>query len=270
MEHSRVLFESASSINRLALARIRKGIGRSGDVLFSHKGTVGKLALVQADAPPFVCSPQTTFWRTMRPEVLDRTYLYYFMQGAEFREQWEARKGETDMADYVSLTAQRALRVTLPPIDEQRSIAGLLGALDDKIELNRQMNHTLEETASVLFERVVGDAGEDDDLEVPAQALIDRGVLIIGDGYRAKRRNLLSPDSRLPAPAISMRVFSLRPRRSSVGTRYRAQGRRCRSLSILSSLPKARLVASPLSHLRRHALPTAHSSAFGARRTPTC
>lgn len=39
----------------------------------------------------------------------------------------------------------------LPPLPEQRAIAEVLGALDDKVELNRQMNHTLEEMASALF-----------------------------------------------------------------------------------------------------------------------
>ena len=107
MDEGRVLFETASRINDLALARIRKGIGRGGDVLFSHKGTVGKLALVPLDAPPFVCSPQTTFWRTMNNKLLDRRFLYYFMCSRDFKNQWHARKGETDMADYVSLTAQR-------------------------------------------------------------------------------------------------------------------------------------------------------------------
>lgn len=41
--------------------------------------------------------------------------------------------------------------VAVPSLAEQRAIAGVLGALDDKIELNRQMNHTLEEMASALF-----------------------------------------------------------------------------------------------------------------------
>lgn len=81
MQSGRVLFGSASRINGTALARIRKGFGRPGDVLFSHKGTVGKLALVPDDAPPFVCSPQTTFWRVLDEDVLDRRYLYFWMHG---------------------------------------------------------------------------------------------------------------------------------------------------------------------------------------------
>lgn len=151
MDGGRVLFSSASKINETALARIRKGVGRPGDILFSHKGTVGKLALVPDGCPPFVCSPQTTFWRSLDDSHLDRRYLYCYMQSTEFRNQWSSRKGETDMADYVSLTAQRELRVAVPPIREQRAIAECLSALDDKIELNRRMNETLEAMARSLF-----------------------------------------------------------------------------------------------------------------------
>ena len=45
-----------------------------------------------------------------------------------------------------------ALPVSLPPLPEQHAIAGILGALDDKIELNRRMNETLEQMARALFQ----------------------------------------------------------------------------------------------------------------------
>ena len=151
MDDGRVLFDSAQRINDQAQARIRKGVGQGGDVLFSHKGTVGKLALVPLDAPPFVCSPQTTFWRTLDEERLDRRYLYCFMRSSAFTDQWMARSNETDMAAYVSLTAQRQLNVALPEIDEQRAIAGVLGALDDKIEQNRRTVRALERLARAIF-----------------------------------------------------------------------------------------------------------------------
>ena len=151
MDDGRVLFDSAQRISDQALARIRKGVGQGGDVLFSHKGTVGKLALVPLDAPPFVCSPQTTFWRTLDEGRLNRRYLYYFMRSSAFTDQWMARSHETDMAAYVSLTAQRQLNVALPEIDEQRAIAGVLGALDDKIEQNRRTAHALERLARAIY-----------------------------------------------------------------------------------------------------------------------
>ena len=146
-----VLFESASKISEIARKRITKGIGAPGDVLLSHKGTVGKLAMVPEDAPPFVCSPQTTFWRALNSDVLDRRYLYSFMRSPLFRAQLGTRASETDMAPYVSLTSQRALSVAIPPIGYQRTIAHILGTLDDKIELNRRMNETLEAMARTIF-----------------------------------------------------------------------------------------------------------------------
>lgn len=150
-DNGRILFENAGRISDVAFDRIRKGKAQPGDILFSHKGTVGKLALAPPDAPPFVCSPQTTFWRTLDAKRLDRRFLYTFMRSEEFRRQWFARKGETDMADYVSLTAQRTFEVPVPPVGEQKAITSVIAPLDDKIEANRALSETLEATCQALF-----------------------------------------------------------------------------------------------------------------------
>jgi len=59
----------------------------------------------------------------------------------------EGTTGQTEL----SRAAIEKLLIPLPPLSEQRTIAEILGALDDKIELNRQMNVTLEEMAQALF-----------------------------------------------------------------------------------------------------------------------
>lgn len=69
-------FERADAIDEVALERLRKGIGLPGDILLTHKGTVGRVARVPNDAPPFVCSPQTTFWRILDPNRLDPGFSY--------------------------------------------------------------------------------------------------------------------------------------------------------------------------------------------------
>jgi type I restriction enzyme S subunit len=53
-----------------------------------------------------------------------------------------------------------ALPVKLPPLPEQRAIAGILGALDDKIELNRRMNATLESMTRAVFLEMMKESGE--------------------------------------------------------------------------------------------------------------
>jgi len=73
------------------------------------------------------------------------------MQGREFFVQFKGVAGQTDMAEYVSLSDQRRMQITLPSGDEQEAIAHTLGTLDDKIELNRQMNETLEGIARAFF-----------------------------------------------------------------------------------------------------------------------
>ncbi|UCO96404.1 restriction endonuclease subunit S [Metapseudomonas lalkuanensis] len=151
MSDGRVLFNSAQCINELARSRIRKGIGLPGDVLLSHKGTVGKVAYVPTGCPDFVCSPQTTFWRVMDEQTLDRSFLCAYLQSAEFKAQLASRKGETDMADYVSLTAQRQLQVPVPSISIQRGIGKIFSALNDRITLLRETNATLEAIAQALF-----------------------------------------------------------------------------------------------------------------------
>ena len=151
MDRGRIFFESASRINETALSRIRKGIGSPGDTLLSSKGTVGKVALAPLDCESFVCSPQVTFWRSLDNNFLDYRFLYYYIQSSEFWLQVAARSGETDMAPYISLTNQREFKIAIPQLDEQKAIAHILGTLDDKIELNQQMNRTLEAIARAIF-----------------------------------------------------------------------------------------------------------------------
>ncbi len=151
MRDGSVIFDGAEKINEVAEARVRKGIGKPNDILISHKGTVGRVARAPNDAPPFVCSPQTTFWRVLNEDRIDRDYLFALMRSYKFQSEFSVRAGETDMAGYVSLTSQRDLELELPLIDTQRAIGRIIGALDDKIDLNRRMSATLEEMARALY-----------------------------------------------------------------------------------------------------------------------
>jgi len=133
------------------LQRAGPKVSRAGDVVLTTKGTVGRIALVRTDTPGFVYSPQLSYWRSLRPEVLNARFLYYWMQGTEFRAQIAAVEGQTDMAAYVSLRDQRRMTLAIPSPDTQQGICALLGAIDDKIDLNRKSSATLEELARAVF-----------------------------------------------------------------------------------------------------------------------
>ncbi len=144
-------FEGADHFPEENLARVGNKISEPGDVVFTSKGTVGRFALVRESTPRFVYSPQLCFWRVLNRAKIEPRFLYYWMSSREFYSQFKGVAGQTDMAEYVSLGDQRRMYITLPNIDRQKKIAATLGPLDDKIELNRRTNETLEAIARAVF-----------------------------------------------------------------------------------------------------------------------
>ena len=144
-------FDDADCFPTENLDRVKNKASMPSDVVFTSKGTVGRFAFVKEYTPRFVYSPQLCFWRSLDRKLIDPRFLYCWMSGREFFEQLKKVSGQTDMAEFVSLRDQRSMRITLPPISEQRAIAHVLGTLDDRIELNRRMNATLEAMARALF-----------------------------------------------------------------------------------------------------------------------
>lgn len=179
-------FTGADRYPAHVLDRVGQKVSRPGDVVFTSKGTVGRFAFVTNDVEPFVYSPQLCYWRSLDDSVVDPRYLYYWMSGPEFRHQFGAVAGQTDMAEYVSLGDQRRMWLTLPPLDEQRRIAGILGAFDDKIELNRRLSVLLERTAALLFQRLRGVAKADPrGSNAPCVRLGDVAELVRGCSYKS-------------------------------------------------------------------------------------
>ncbi|HEV2386859.1 MAG TPA: restriction endonuclease subunit S [Candidatus Acidoferrales bacterium] len=144
-------FDDADRFPEQNLLRVGNKVSQAPDVVFTSKGTVGRFALVRQDTPRFVYSPQLCFWRVLQSDRICPRFLFYWMSGREFYSQYKGVAGQTDMAEYVSLSDQRRMYITLPPLGEQRAIAHILGTLDDKIELNHRTNETLEAMARTIF-----------------------------------------------------------------------------------------------------------------------
>jgi type I restriction enzyme S subunit len=132
--------------------RVRAKLAKPGDAVITTKGnSTGRTTFVLPSMPPFVYSPHLSYWRSLDPNRIAGGFLRYWCRGSEFKTQLAGMKASTDMAPYLSLVDQKRLEITLPPVREQRAIAHILGTLDDKIELNRQMNETLEAMSRALF-----------------------------------------------------------------------------------------------------------------------
>ena len=86
-----------------------------------------------------------------RPNVTDNGFAYYLTKWDGVRQYCISQMTGSSGRQRVPTSALSHREVTIPPLKEQEAIACILGALDDKIELNRRMNRTLEEMARAIF-----------------------------------------------------------------------------------------------------------------------
>ena len=87
-----------------------------------------------------------------RPDVTDNDFAYYLTQWEEVRNYAVGQMTGTSGRQRVPVDSLDHLTISLPPLPEQRRIAQVLGTLDDKIEMNRRMNETLEQMARAIFQ----------------------------------------------------------------------------------------------------------------------
>lgn len=122
---------------------------RSGDVLLTSEAPLGQVAILKNEAQ--FCLGQRLFALRANPDILDPGYLFYALQSRTMQQRMHARATGTT-AQGIRQSELLRVDIDLPPLPSQRAIAHTLGSLDDKIELNRRMNETLEAIARTLFE----------------------------------------------------------------------------------------------------------------------
>lgn len=90
--------------------------------------------------------------------ITDSKYVYYMVASQWFRNIAIKSMVGSSGRQRVQQSVLENLEVDLPPLEEQMRIAGILGALDDKIELNRRINQNLEEQAKAIYKEWFVDA----------------------------------------------------------------------------------------------------------------
>jgi type I restriction enzyme S subunit len=83
-------------------------------------------------------------------EKVDRLFVFYWLSSPQMVK-YIQQQNTGSSVPLINLSILRKLPLPLPPLPEQHAIAGILSALDDKIELNRRMNATLESMARAAF-----------------------------------------------------------------------------------------------------------------------
>ena len=110
-------------------------------VVIGRSGSIGGGQYVESDFWPL----NTTLW-VKDFKGNDEKFIYYTLKSLDFSSFNVGAAVPTLNRNHLS-----ALKVRIPDVDKQKKIANILGSLDEKIELNRRMNETLEQLGQALF-----------------------------------------------------------------------------------------------------------------------
>ena len=154
ISNGRINYNTCKFISKKQRDTLDKGFSKEGDVLLSHKATIGITCIVDNEYPEIVITPQLTYYRVKKD--INNYYLKYYFDSPYFQhilKNW-ATSGSTRA--YLGITAQLKLPILLPDIIIQNKIATMLQTIDRKIELNNQINDNLYNIgASIYNEKIV-------------------------------------------------------------------------------------------------------------------
>jgi Restriction endonuclease S subunits len=126
-------------------------IAREGDLIFTQRGTLGQVAIVPPKPYEKYVISQSQMKLSADKSKANVMFLYYLFSSQEHQEYIRQNAIQTGVP-HTNLEHLRNTPLYLPPLSEQQKIVRILGSLDDKIELNRQMNETLETMARAIFQ----------------------------------------------------------------------------------------------------------------------
>ena len=148
---SRFVTDEFVFVSRKTADSLARSLCRPNDVVFTKKGTLGQTGLVPERGPYdeyLLSSNQMKL--TVDRKLADPLFVYYYVSSPESMDKIVRDSAVTGVPK-TNVAYLRDFQISLPPLSEQRAIAHILGTLDDKIELNRRMNETLEAMARTLF-----------------------------------------------------------------------------------------------------------------------
>ena len=144
-----VIGSKTPRISDETIARLPRFLLRQNDIVFGRKGSTHRNALIKKDEEGFFLGSDGIRLRVNSESICPK-YLSYQLRSARAVSWLKANSEGTTMPSLNQDILSR-FPITLLPVADQKAIAHILGTLDDKIELNRKTNETLEATAKALF-----------------------------------------------------------------------------------------------------------------------
>ena len=139
----KLISRGSRNITQLGLEKSSARLMPAGTLLISSRAPIGYTAIAKNE----LCTSQG-FKSLILKDGYSSDFFYYLIKGNISK--LEAVSSGSTFKE-ISGSTLKKISFIVPPLPEQKAIAHILGSLDDKIELNRQMNETLEAMAQALF-----------------------------------------------------------------------------------------------------------------------
>ena len=149
IRHGKIVTSNIARITPEDHERLKGFQLRPGDIVYPRRGDITKRALVGEREQGWLCG---TGCLRIRPNTqkVDPHYLSYYLAHSDVCDWIDANAVGATMP-HLNTGLAGNIPVVVPPISTQLKIASILGALDDKIELNRRMSATLEDMARSMY-----------------------------------------------------------------------------------------------------------------------
>lgn len=131
-------------------ASLSANLARPDDVVFTQRGTLGQVAIVPKLPYERYLISQSQMKLTVDRDRADPLFVYYAFS-SPLLQNYIRRNATQAGVPHINLETLRELVILTPPIEEQESIAEVLGSLDDKIDLNHRTNKLLEAMVQAIF-----------------------------------------------------------------------------------------------------------------------
>jgi type I restriction enzyme S subunit len=153
--NNKLILDRAKRISSEQYKSLRIGFSRPGDVLLTHKGTIGLTALVEEKHGEIMLTPQVTYYRIGKRETLTQLYLYYFFQSQPFQK-LIAKLAIQSTRAYIGITSQKQLPIIIPgDIDEQIKISEMLSIVDEKLDILNEKRNNFQDLKKSLMQKLL-------------------------------------------------------------------------------------------------------------------
>ncbi|MBD2359766.1 restriction endonuclease subunit S [Anabaena minutissima FACHB-250] len=159
--------ESCNFIKQEQADSLRKGFAREGDVLLSHKATIGRTAIVgKLNTPYLILSPQVTYYRIKNHKILNNKYLKYFFEQLFYQELLNLWAGSGGTRPYIGITAQLKLPILVPSPLVIEKFHSQVSCLFDAKNALIVKNIKLKQTRDRLLTRLISGKLSVEDLDI--------------------------------------------------------------------------------------------------------